>query len=183
MTSRPHETAVKHAMFKDGDYISITMNTRDSLQYFNFSTQRRLRYAVRVYYNIARLLTNIGTFELRPELSRGGRLHYHGTLKLYDSFEFHVHVIPILKEVCNLDLDTIDDMAVWKAYCAKDSGTMEPGLTKHALPYELRNDNLDIKKWNTHTITIKHKVSKDIKLQEHDYRQSILDWIEERDSD
>lgn len=181
--SRPAKTADDHAMIKNDVYVSITINTNDTCQYFRFSTHRRLRYAVRIYYNICRLLTNVAKFELYPELSEKGRLHYHGTIKFDNVFEYYCHILPILSEISNVKLKPIDDIDGWKLYMLKDRGIMESGLTNHALPYELRHDNLKYKPWNKETIVLKQRISKEIEFQEQDYRRSIYDWLEEREED
>lgn len=174
---KPKPLRSKQMHHEDED-LTITLNTNDTLQFVQWQTARRIPYALRCYYNISRLLKQVSTFRMYPEISPKGRIHYHGIINLYDSFEFYSHIIPLLNEVCMFEIDTIDDMDYWESYIQKDRNIMEPGLTSHKIPYELTSQ-INIKKWDTPIINIRKNISKNIYEEEEDFRTSILDFIEE----
>ena len=164
-------------MHPNGELLSITINTKDSLQYTQYQTVRRITYATRVYYNIVQLLKQIGEVSLYPEISKTGRLHYHGTIKLVDSFEFYIHIIPLIKEVANMDIDTIADPEIWEQYYTKDRLIMLEGMRQYDIPYVLDNDT-NIKRWNRDVIKLIFRPGPTIEKKERIYRISILDFIE-----
>jgi len=171
---------LKTRMFLNDEVLSITINTKDSLQYYAFQTPQRLECAVRPYYQIGRLLRQVSDFELQFELSKSGRLHVHGTIRFSDICEYYMHLFQVLKDVCNIDIDTIDDLKIWKSYCRKDQKTIEPMFQKYKLPY-LLSPTTKYKRWESDLINIRKKIPKSVQILEHDFRNSIMNFIEIRE--
>lgn len=84
---------------------------------------RTLRRSVNAQYNIC------------IELSRGGRLHYHGTIKILNIINFYIQDLPALLEEGMLEIDTIKDDEVWTTYCHKQESLMKPFCKIHGLIY------------------------------------------------
>lgn len=172
-----------HSMFKNDIKYAITINTSNMYQHFNFQTPRRLKYALQVYYNIGRLLSQVSEYEYFPEISKDGRIHVHGYITFFDTFEYHVHLAHILNDVCNIKIKDIDDEERWAEYIKKDQGIVEQCLKVRNLPYRYSNTCETVKIWNKTIIDLKQRISKDIRLQEEVYRQSILNFIDCQDED
>lgn len=170
-------------MYQNGQAYSITLNVCNHLQYFEFSTRRRLYYVTKVYYNLVRLLGQVSDINLQPEICKAGRIHYHGTIVFNDVFEYFCHIAHAIKEVCNVDIDTIGDQTTWDEYCNKDRLIMEYNYEAYGLPYILNNKETKVKRWESPTIRIKGPISKLIRKEEETFRTSILNFIELRDED
>ena len=180
MTSHftPSDKLRPKRMHPNGELLSITINTNDANQYYSWQTYVRAKNCIRTYYNIVQILKHVADITLYPEISKAGRYHMHGTILLNDSFEFYSHVIPLLKAVCNMDIDTIQDPEYWYQYCTKDRYIMESGLEAYGLPYEINNKTL-IKRWNTKTIQLKVRINKEIYKEQEEKKTSILQFIEQ----
>lgn len=53
------------------------------------------------------------------EISKLGRLHFHGYLIIKDILSFFLYFIPALKDISTFEIDTIQDASVWSTYCNK----------------------------------------------------------------
>lgn len=64
-------------------------------------------------------------FFLNVEVSRLGRVHYHGVLQILLPLEFYLYDIPLLLKRFQIEIDTISETKVseiypsWDAYCTK----------------------------------------------------------------
>lgn len=66
-------------------------------------------------------------YKLWLEISKNGLLHWHGVLTVLKP-QLTAHSIALLKYTLkdvNVDVDTIDDLDYWIAYCSKDHSIMK----------------------------------------------------------
>lgn len=73
--------------------------------------------------NILKIINKLGThkdyqFKLYPELSSTGRLHYHGTIKITNPFNFYLNLQKVIDD-CTMEIDSIQDMETWAKYITK----------------------------------------------------------------
>jgi len=75
----------------------------------------------------------VATCILHSEISKTGRLHFHGVIKMNDIWQTYFYFLPRLRAYGNIEIDSIrlisddtecmegdtDDMAKWWAYCTK----------------------------------------------------------------
>lgn len=54
-------------------------------------------------------------------VERQNRFHFHGYITITNLSTFIFHDIDLLKNIGQLDIDTIDDMDVWLEYCTKSA--------------------------------------------------------------
>lgn len=83
-------------------------------------------------------------YDLNLELSRAGRLHYHGKIKILNIINFYIQDLPHLADEGVIEIDTIKDSEVWEKYCHKQELLMKPFCQIHGLIYnytELNNED------------------------------------------
>ena len=82
--------------------------------------KNRLRTAVNAHMQTFKSLGDdkVCTWELYPELSRGGRIHYHGWIQIHNRLKFYLNLMRFLNKN-QVEIDTIEDMNVWETYCTK----------------------------------------------------------------
>jgi len=107
---------------------------------------------IKVYHNEImskiRLLKNIH-LELTPEISAGGRWHYHGYVTIKDIANFLLYDLKILKQYFSFELDTIgeteEDKKKWFEYVTKCSHFMEKYSKESKIPYPIDSNTKDVK--------------------------------------
>lgn len=123
------ETTKKHKMFPNGTHLSVTLNGDDSIQCFNDNMENRL-WNTYIFYNnyLHKMFKPWCEYEFQLEISRKGRIHMHGTVKMIDYERFYLlYSRKIDKcEYINAEIDTIETYSVWQIYCSKDSLLMIP---------------------------------------------------------
>lgn len=95
---------------------TLTINPENKLQCFNSHT--RVNDCLK---ELDHVLFYIKNCELYPELSKTGRLHYHGTIWFNSTDEiinFYLNLPHTLKK-CTIEIDTISNKDVWDDYCTK----------------------------------------------------------------
>lgn len=98
---------------------SITLNPNDKRQFFNCSD--RIEKLTKFMEDLLLEVPNID-FVLHMEVSRTGRLHFHGTIKFNTKESIkHFFVIQIHDwlEVLHIDIDNLLDPVIWTTYCTK----------------------------------------------------------------
>lgn len=73
-------------------------------------------------------------FEIHPELTLKGRLHYHIRLLLKDKIAFYKKLIPFLNKCGYFDLGKTMSLQDWNEYCNKESTCMKQVLEFPYLP-------------------------------------------------
>lgn len=53
------------------------------------------------------------------EVSKAGRVHYHGVIRMIDTFCFFMSTIPFLKRYGTYEIDYIESPDTWEEYCVK----------------------------------------------------------------
>lgn len=74
-------------------------------------------------------------YTLFTEISKGGRLHYHGTIMIENIPWFYYHDIPLLKGIGTYEIDTVEDVKIWKQYCLKQRTFMESFCKDNDMTY------------------------------------------------
>ncbi len=113
-----------HKMWDTSTTYSITLNPAE--QYLDLG-KHRLNKLIDYNFNAFLLIKNASMY-LVPEFSKNGRWHYHGWLRLTDSFKFHLHDVPIMLNMYHMDIDTIADNLVWYNYVFKNKDVMQEPL-------------------------------------------------------
>lgn len=70
------------------------------------------------------------TIDMSPELSRMGRLHFHGVITIDKIIEFYLYDLHKLKDAGTFEIDTIQDIVKWNEYVYKQSKLMIIFLNK-----------------------------------------------------
>lgn len=102
-------------------YYSITINPNDDYQFFNDIESVRIKKAENHIKYIMRKYINI-RFSLYIDVSRVGRIHWHGTIMFpfINSIKFfYTEVINELLSKHHIEIDTINDSDKWFHYCTK----------------------------------------------------------------
>lgn len=85
--------------------------------------------------------------DLYPELSKKGRFHYHGIIKVMDKVWFYLSVIPHLLSVATISIKEIKDEAIWLEYCRKQHEFHDYITLNHftPIPLEIGNNRENLK--------------------------------------
>lgn len=102
------------------DMEKIELNTFYTLTLNKAVLRPTIMENIRDYQKIiARYIQNYASFILLPELSKVGKLHYHGMI----SFESYENIFFFyqnsLNMGCAIEIDTIKDMDIWYTYITK----------------------------------------------------------------
>lgn len=99
-----------------------------------------LQKDIETYLIIVKAITNHKTdLLLLPELSKTGRLHYHGKIKFNDEKsigEFYL-ILHRNRSAYNCLIKPIEDMKKWEEYIIKQRFFMKPLMEAHCLKYRL----------------------------------------------
>lgn len=141
---KKEKTLSKTEVYTPDKQYSFTLNLCDAYQHWG--DPFRYRKCVRAYMGLFKKhIIPYCTIYAYPEMSRNGRFHYHGviTFKSYMTiFEFLQYGISELRSRGMVEIDTIADIEIWKAYITKDRKIMESYLVKYKQPYRLDNSIL-----------------------------------------
>lgn len=105
-------------MEPDKEY-STTWNPCDSYQFFGKSDriEKCTEMVEKLIFDFPNTHLN-----LHMEVSRNGRLHFHGTISFtsQDAInDFYIHRIHSLQQLFNIDIDNLIDKEKWTIYCTK----------------------------------------------------------------
>lgn len=110
-----------------------------------------------------------------PELTKSGRIHYHGWLRIDDKIKFYKQTYPFLKSdgfVKTVELETQKDMHDWMWYCTKDENTNKIIFSDKKKPREIvetsykYQDRLDRQK----------KLNKECKKNQKGFDKLVPHW-------
>lgn len=117
--------------------LSFSLSPSDKQQYYD--RPKRLEVFIQQLYG--RLLIHVNpyaSYDLHVEISEAGRLHCHGTITVKDALGFYLYAIPFMRDNMTYEIDTIDDMTTWLAYCTKQArlfeGSKNPRITSKKDP-------------------------------------------------
>lgn len=131
---------MKKTMYEKDYRYALTINCKtqhDTLKYKNSRAYEEIKYCIN---RIVKRMKDTANIMLIPEISRGGRWHWHGILIIKEVYKFHAMVLPFLPTVCQYEIDTIDDPDVWRDYIYKDEDIMRPAIELQGLTYEITNE-------------------------------------------
>lgn len=107
-----------------GVLYAVTLNPSDKFQHFNMTS--RVNKTIVDLESI--LFYNDAEWELYPEISCKGRIHFHGYVSIRDKNNFYLYNIPYLLKRCTIvikDIHSFEDPTYWNEYIEKQ-------LTFHA---------------------------------------------------
>lgn len=73
---------------------------------------------------IKRVLDKIGKYEVYPELTLNGMIHYHGKIAVDDKYEYYKGIKELRRKLGYNLFKAIDNEEKWDKYIEKDKGTM-----------------------------------------------------------
>ncbi len=115
-------------------YYSLSLNPNNQFDdHHNSKYGNRVNLIVETWGTIlTKFNPNSFSYHLRLE-SKNGRLHFHGVIRIKDPLTFDVLVLPIWKELCTYEIDTINDMDKWITYCTKCEPLWKGSIYNHIL--------------------------------------------------
>jgi len=84
------------------------------------------------------------TVNLKVEISKLGRLHFHGTIKVSTLWKFYYYDIPYIMKDSSFEIDTINKYDEWMAYVDKNKNEMSTMMESFGLPYSLATERVKI---------------------------------------
>jgi len=78
------------------------------------------------------------------EISKLGRLHFHGTIKISTLWKFYYYDVPKLMKDGAFEIDTISKYEEWMAYVDKNKDEMYEMMKSFGLPYTLATEKVKI---------------------------------------
>jgi len=84
------------------------------------------------------------TVNLSVEISKLGRLHFHGTIKISTLWKFYYYDVPKLMKDGAFEIDTISKYEEWMAYVDKNKDEMYEMMKSFGLPYTLATEKVKI---------------------------------------
>lgn len=117
------------------------------------------KYIEELFYS----LKSTCNITLYPEISKLGRLHVHGTIKILKPLEFYLHTIKTLMKHGTFEIDIINDDAKWQEYCTKQKTYLEAECKDYKLPYPITSATIYNRKQDEIEATSKQtRMSKNI---------------------
>lgn len=122
---------------------SITLNPNDKRQYFGL-TDRISK--LRQFIEQQLLEVPNVKFYLHMEISRNGRLHFHGTI-VFTTIEsikhFYIMKVNEWQDYYQIDMDTIKDEKIWNAYCVKSKSIIDELISTEVCLNKYRKVKMD----------------------------------------
>lgn len=114
--------------------LSITINFNRQHQHYRGRSRAELEYQYLLDNFIAKseLYADV---VLYPEISLQSRWHWHGIIKIKHPYEFYAVTLKKLSAIASYEIDTIDDIILWRKYITKDQAVMENPVISQGLPY------------------------------------------------
>lgn len=105
----------------DGVAYTFNITPSDKAQFWGKTNRCEDNFRIYNDYLHSKLSSTI-RYELYQELSRNGRIHYHGII-IFDELsavhDFYANRIYWLQENAIIEIDTCEDEEVWEKYCMK----------------------------------------------------------------
>lgn len=103
----------------DGKY-TFTINPEQQFTSKNNDMRERVnKFTTYLSTNLNRILYKTAIFVVHLEVSKNGRLHVHGMLKVKNILKFFIECIPQLQDIGSYEIDTIKELSIWSMYCVK----------------------------------------------------------------
>lgn len=84
------------------------------------------------------------TINIKVEISKLGRLHFHGTIKISTLWKFYYYDVPHIMKEGSFEIDTIKKYDEWMAYVDKNKEEMCKMMEAFGLPYSLATERVKI---------------------------------------
>lgn len=114
----PYSCVSPEEIERDCDY-AISYNPDDSHQHWHKDS--RVTLCEEFMRNLLWTINKWALVDVQMEVSKQGRLHFHGTIKVQDVRGFFVFAIRRLQDNGTYCIKTIDDQKAWQEYCTKQS--------------------------------------------------------------
>lgn len=133
----------KYAPISNSKWRCIAMEQAKQGRLYAFSinpeAQPALYESNRIQKWYARLIKDLSKvkhaeFVLKLEMSRLGRLHYHGTLKITCIWKFYLSDLATLATIGTFDIGEIESMDEWQRYMDKNEIEMREMCKAHDIP-------------------------------------------------
>jgi len=102
---------------------AVSLNPCDDCQYWNVDD--RYKKFLAKFFTCMRE-TKYAKYILYPEMSSKGRLHFHGTIEIFDVLNFYLYDLSVLRLFCQYEIDTIQCATTWEKYCTKGKPLLAP---------------------------------------------------------
>lgn len=130
--------ALKLEDVKIGVNYAFTVNPIDKYQLFkSFTRLNDINKEMHHY------LGTLKHYVLYPEISPKGRFHLHGWIWFNDNIEimqFYIDYLPMLQQKCCYEMDELNDVAVWTAYCTKQKTLHDYYTMQTYQPVPIKHD-------------------------------------------
>lgn len=117
-TELAKKTTDTHKMYRTDTLLSVTINPSHQHDTNKLFHNRIDSFAT--YWSGKLNACPAKQFEFRIEMSKTGRLHYHGYVKVDDPLELGNWIFQIKNNKNIIDIDTISCLKTWKKYIRKD---------------------------------------------------------------
>jgi len=140
---------------------TFSINPKDDFQYFDSenSLQRYQNFHKKAITYLLNYIAPTCDYYLKIELSRMGRLHMHGTIKIKDVFGFYCDSIIKLQKYGTYEIDTISEKKEWGEYM--DKGLDYMGNRPRILTSKIAKEILTTPKFFVEEIKTKEHVPKE----------------------
>ena len=137
-TSRWSLPAMEHAKIN----IDYAFSYNPESQPGSYSSDRLQKW----WIEMAKLFGSFkaSTVNLSVEISKLGRLHFHGTIKISSLWKFYYYDVPKLMSDGSFEIDTINKHDEWMAYVDKNKDEMYEMMKSFGLPYTLATEKVKI---------------------------------------
>lgn len=126
--------------FKKGVTYALTLTlSDDERQFFNIPPHQRVNNIQKFMTRYLSFLGQYAYYELHLEVSKAGRLHYHGIITPRDELDFLLSVPNKFKKLGFYEIDTIDDISIWKEYYTKQDYLFDKAKLPHILKFAQSN--------------------------------------------
>ncbi len=138
------KTIENHKNFRRGDNVAVTINPSNRYQFGKLSINNRLQKFRSHMLVVLGPLQQQFKYKFNMEISKFGRVHLHGYVKLKKVLEFSQWVYNIKNDSkeYHLDIDSINDLDKWIKYCRKDEDIMTYNIDKPRIIYPEPNESI-----------------------------------------
>lgn len=125
----------KKCMYRETTY-TLTLNPDDSHQFMGKID--RFRKCIK------KVLTKLSFihhahYTLTPEISKKGRIHFHGKLTVLHPVDFQLYDVISMMKWSIFEIDDLTHPTVWEAYVKKDLKLIRPYLHQKGIKYKITN--------------------------------------------
>lgn len=109
---------------------TLTMNPDDDHQFWGVDD--RIDAVLKYFKYQVKMLSTLCNIDVYMEMSKTGRLHWHGTIEFKDYKgvkNFYLFQIHNMLKTMQIEMDTIADSEKWLTYCTKSQSLIQCHLT------------------------------------------------------